>query len=509
MSRSYLGPVLAGIGPTILLSLFLVVWPALVVGQTNDALLNLLLSGGQDESGVLPDAFRSDLSGRSGFWWAIPTTDSPEIEFSQRQFEPATSSLGDGSTATLASETRLRCLYPGKSRTWSWQTAAAVRRSRVSSFTDGTNGGVRLVGSGVGVDLGLRIKEDRTHLEFAGVLPLNRDQGDLPLSTSGWGVRFTPGPGFIFQVSQQKIRSRTRVQTRILSEIVDTGLNADSFVTRMGFRLTPWRPLILEVERLDVSITSGHDLQKIGHELLPKGKLWGWNNALYVSPFAHHDLLLRYTRWDSELTAGSYYQGQRYGWLNSLAGNLESRLIGWRWRLSEHQKIVVEYESNHLEFDGNGEIESWPFTETAVDLLGGEQVVDSEGSVDWERYSLTGTLGSRPRSIALGGSYYDLDPGGSFSTWKTALGGIGHSDFQRHEMDTNRIQMASVLLQVLFPIRSTVVDLAVQQFVWVSATSDEIGQEEPPPGGGNETPAAQSSGWQGGTFLSFRVTYSF
>ena len=485
-------------------------WPALAAGQVPGTMLGLLMSGGADASGVLPDAFRSALSGDAGLWSACPSTECPVLDLERHHLEPLTARLTAGEGATLDRMTTARYVHPLRYRAWDVQVGASLSRAEVSTWADGVDGATSLDGSGSILGASLRARERDLGLEFLVVGPLWRSEPGLPADRAGWAVRLVPDRRLTLYTSRLRTESRSLFGSRVVDDHVEFGLNLGQRTWRVGARAEPWRRLACDLEWIDTVLDPLADITDAHrYELSPEGAHRGWRGAVSCALGGGHDVVFRQADLDTDVEAGAYWGGQKFGWLNYLESSLHSRVLGWRWSPHGPWRLQTEWERSRLDGRGRAKIESWPFTSTVVDLMGLKQIAYGELFLDWDRISCLYTREGRGASLSLGGAYCRISPRATLATWQPAFLVFGRTDYRFRELDVRRIHLGSLLLRGELQLGPDgALHLSLQQFLWV-----DVERSGPVPGGDADEPQDQDgqvrAGWYGGTYLVAGLTWRF
>ncbi len=493
---------------TLVTILLISIWSALAAGQIPEAMLGLMMSGDADASGVLPDAFRSTLSGDAGLWSACPSTERPVFGFEHRHLEPLTKRLTAGEGGAFDRVTTARYIHPFRYRAWDVQMGVSLRSMDVSTWADGIDGATRLGGSGSILGAVLRVAERDHGLEFMAMGPLRQTDSNLPADRLGWGVRFAPDHRLTVQTTHHRTESRTLFGSRVIDDLVECGLNLGRWTWRTGIRIEPWRRFAGELERIDTELYSLTDItDEHRYELSPEGVHRGWRGTLSCDLGRGHEVIYRQSDMETDVEAGAYKSGQKFGWLNYLESDLHSRVLGWSWTPHGPWRLQTEWARSRLDGRGRAKIESWPFTSTVIDLMGIKQIAYGELSLDWDRVSALYTREGRDVTLSMGGAYYRITPKATLATWRPAFLVFGRTDYHFRELDVRRLHLGSLLLRGdvrLWP--NGVLNLSLQQFLWVDVEKggaipdDDLDQPQ-----NNDDQVW--GGWFGGTYLVAGLTW--
>jgi len=484
-------------------ALAVALWSVTAAGQVPGTMLGVLMSGGADASGVLPDAFRSSVSRDGGLWSVCPAVGGPAVELERRHLEPLTRRLTAGEGAAFDRTTTARYLHPLAYRAWDVQLGASLSRADASSWADGVDGATRLDHEGSVLGVSLRAHNRRLGLEILAVGPLARTASGLPGERTGGAVRFAPDRRLVLQASHGLEASRAGLGGRVIDDPVAFDLNAGQRTWRAGIAAGPWRRLACDLAWTDTTIDPLDEITDAHrYELSPTSAHTGWRGAATMDLGAGHDVVLGLAEKETEVEAGACWGGQKFGWLNYLESRLRTRILGWRWASRGSWRIQTEWEWSRLEARARAKVESWPFTSTVVDLMGIKQIAYGELELDWDRVSCLYARESAGTSLSLGGAYYRISPRARLETWQPAFLVFGRTDYRLREWDVTRIDLGALLLKAEVGLGTGgALLLSLQQFLWADVKRIR-GVADGGADGAQDHEESVPDGWYGGTYLT-------
>jgi hypothetical protein len=392
----------------------------------------------------------------------------------------------------------------------------AGRRCAVGGRLSGTNwsatwadssGRIHTGESGPRLDLGARVPELVRGLTAQVTVPAWNPAGGRTAGV-GIGVRWR-GPAFLLT---QAAFERTRVPEVAAFDLYQSPwsvpLNLYSYRYSLDgqARLPAHFALDGSWSHSTYQEAEPRTLEQV-HELAPGGTSrqervtvrWGDDRRTRaLARWSHFDLDLRaVASWGGELWGDfSYARAQVHSWL---AGLEHRRPGGSRW--------LLEVESAHAEGKGRASVETWPFTSTAVALLGVTRIYRAQGSADLVRLhaGFERSLGAGVHGQA-GVSWYDLDTEGVFESWQPVFLVFGKTDDRCDTLDVTRLQLAAVSLEFRAEWGRTGAGLQLQQFVYAHSTK----RPGAPGGPSADDPTARlRRTWPGGTALGFSLRRRF
>lgn len=454
--------------------------------------------------GAIPNAFRSPFDADAG-WWALVR--SPEVWRIDLQYDEAypLSRRLTGSDALVRDRAlRIRLGGPLSGLPGRWWGDFIYEKQDFQTCIDASNTDLELRGHGEQGACGLRYQCPEFGLTLQGVLPAVRGEA-MAGQAGGLGIRWEPGPLAAAQFAQTRQRNDNDVHLQILDTPIRTRLNAIQDANMADVRIGPvhmiemdgsWREALYAY----ADAVSGAEQ----YELLPDGRTLALTGALRLHPWPRHELLARYREVEFDFAAGGYWGGQQFAWLNYARGEQISRMMAWRWACGATGACRIEWETNTLDAKARGSIESWPFTESIVDLLGIRQICRSAGQASWHRLTVAGGRKSGSCDVEVGISWFRMHPRAVLETWRPAFLVFGSADYRRDEMAVEQADILMLQLQVDWRVAASQLQLSLQQLAYGDVREAAVSPSpEPPPPEPHEMPA--ESGWYGGTWLSLAM----
>ena len=151
--------------------------------------------------------------------------------------------------------------------------------------------------------------------------------------------------------------------------------------------------------------------------------------------------LVRWTQFTPDLAGDLAWGGQSFGGIDYARATLESWLAGLETQ-GHGCRSLAEVEHVRLAVRARGELESWPFTSTLVDLLGQRSIFRATGSVEWERWHLAHErpLGRRARGRA-GAEWIEIRPAAEIESWRPAFLVFGKTDDRVDVLSVDRVRL--------------------------------------------------------------------
>lgn len=212
--------------------------------------------------------------------------------------------------------------------------------------------------------------------------------------------------------------------------------------------------------------------------------------------------------WSMEHEGGLFWGGQRYGRLNALRGDGEDLVWSLRWRQSNDMIVLLQTKARRMSAFGRGRVESWPFTETAIDLLGLRQIATAELDLSILSFGIGIDWSPGSHDFGLGFAHHAIALDGFLETWVPGPLGIGRSQFVHRDTDIDRIGVDEIRFrssrrfgryELFWDLRQIV---AMNFHAPPSSPGDDPHEDRPP-----TSPSAR--GWWGGLFLATALQVSF
>jgi hypothetical protein len=480
----------------------------LVATRAAADLVGLLEPGSRASLGLGGDPFRSPLRDECGWWDAAARGRTSEIRsaasipVAARGRDALDLRTGEwrarvGEEWRLGSRTlRLGgdCLAPRSRTTWSggsssFETQQAVNRLEVAG----------------------RLEEAVPGVSLQVTAPIAWERGWSSSGALGAGLRVRFGTRGAAQLGWTRTRHDDAVRISASGNNVTTGLNlaGEQVAGDAGVGLLPW----LSVEagyRGQRWVPQTNAARSDLYSLAPSGFGGLWQTGARLRS-GGTELLVRRTTGDLHGEGDARFDGLRFGRLTYVRGSLRSWLAGATWRGRE-TRVLLEGEQVHGEAVARATLESWPFTDLLVDLLGLRRTALARASLEEWRVHLGAERAGRSGRIRGGVSGYDLRPDARLTSWDSALFGIGALDVTQNPLPVRRVQLAAVSFGATRRLWNSEASVDVRQFVFARAMRDAAA------GGTSSTSTSDSSapvspvssaprahGWVGGTTLTFAI----
>jgi hypothetical protein len=494
---------MAAVVQAVAMLLLLVANPAVVCGQVAGLVLRGFQPGSATVDDALPDAFGSPFADHDGWWSAVRPVLEPEVRARYTNDEPFTRRMTGGDL--LAHDRRLVWDLTGTVPRTGGRLHGAVgwEDQDLRTEINGSKSGAQLRGTGKIARAALRYEWRKPGLTFQISHPVWHDGPVAGLET-GAGLRFEPAAWLGLQVVRTRSLNDQRLAVRILEEPMPmvTNLAEDAWQADARLKPRPWLSL-------EGSWRQGQNEPRtpvtdaFEYQFMPGGKTEVRGATIRLGLRDAHEVVLRYRDIAFDLDAGLHWGGQQFGWLTYGDGFERSRLLSWRWRTARATQVQVEWET--LDFEGKlrASIESWPFTETVVDLLGVRQTGQGALVVDGNRVTGSVEFGLARARFRVGSSWIRLHPQGAMATWRSAFLAFGRADYRFDEMRVERADLVSLLVEARLPAGRWELELSLQQFLYghVVEWSAEGETSAPSAPAGPDQTLPPDSGWPGGTYL--------
>ncbi len=339
--------------------------------------------------------------------------------------------------------------------------------------------------------------------------PVGNGSGDIARSSLGAGVRFRPRAPVAVQCHWEQRRYPEILHTGFFDQAWSASLNLRSDLLRTDGRVILLRGLLWEASALRAWYReAGEAAAPQQYALAPRGSASADQMSLTWTVQRMGTALVRRSRATADVEGNASYGGERFGRLSYARCDLESYLFAIQPASSGPWRAFAEAEIVSLEGKARAKVETWPFTPTLVDLLGHRRICEADGRARWTRWHIAAERGLGAGFAAKAGvSWYDIRPQFVVDSWRPAFLVFGRSDFQRDELEVNRVQLATVSAGASYAAPGWGVDLAVQQFVFARANDDRArgsGDAGPAP-----TQKKSAGGAPGGTRVLVAMTLRF
>jgi hypothetical protein len=174
--------------------------------------------------------------------------------------------------------------------------------------------------------------------------------------------------------------------------------------------------------------------------------------------------------------------------------------------------MLFDYELVHSDGKLRGDVESWPFTPTVIDLLGARRIAKGNMAALWHRAHVGADLAFSPRlKWQMGFGWYDVYPTAVLDSWRPAFLLFGRADEHRDELPFHRLQLIGVSLASQMSLGPLAISFGIQQIIPIRS---EFGETIDPGGdqGGVEAEhvePGEKSMWPNGTTLELYLQRTF
>lgn len=482
------------------LAAMLMIWPALAAGQIVDLLEEVLPPPDLETQGDRPvrllGAFPVSGTGDVRSW---------TVSYARR--EPFTTRATDGLGLFAEQDRSLRLTVPLRRSGWLAGSSVVRSRATTSGWIDDRDSGPRLDGREDRFDAELWLGRGDTWRVRAR-FPVWTEGDDSPRSANGWAAAWTPSPEIGFAYAHSSLELQSRFHAPVIDDFIDFRLNADLTLDDLEIRIDPLPFLTVRVSQY---IGEGEPAKPLlgiaADEMQLWGRMRGTKMKAVVEPSPGLEVAYAGSSWNIFAEGGLYWSGQRYGRLNVLSCDVVEHEMSLTWKARDRVSLRLVYASRDLSCFGRGRMESWPFTETAIDLLGVRQVAEAELDAAFERFSLGAGWTCDAGELAFGWAHHTIRPEGVLDTWIPGPLGIGRTDFVHRVVDAEKITIDEVRLAWRSAVDVVGVFLDIRQFV---AASTELSHDNSPQDPDEPLPEdLPDMGWWGGLFMSAGLTVPF
>ena len=485
--------------------------PSSAAAQTAETALDLLHAGSRQALGLGGDPFLSPLDDECGWWSTVTAPPKGSVALRMQDYSPLPSASGGESGALYARRGALDFSIRQRfgSRTLILKTSV---NSPASEVAFGKEEGRLSLSSGGSAGRGW--------IRLTDPLPGSTLQVEAPL----WSDTVQGAPSRMAVGYRWDLKSCLRIQGTyaqgefplggmgyLLEEPIPFGLNLAVESYDYDLRLMPSQALRIEASAGIAHIAERQD--KLpgteGYEFMPQGRTEDWQFSVFLRMFDRHQLLVRQTRFRMDTDARFYLAGMQFARLSYLRADLESWLLAWDGRLTASTRILGDVEFVHLQGKTYGYVESWPFTDGIIDLLGMQQNVRARGQAHWTRAHLGMAHEAKVGMWECGVNFYDVDPELQMLTWQPVVLGMGWRDVHEYELLGARARLLAVSLGCTIPAFGWELSAGLQQFVLAKSEGDLVDHTEAGGSGSTGGGAPSERPSRGGTFFHLGLSYSF
>jgi hypothetical protein len=481
-----------------------------VSAESGDGLLGILDPGSRSELGLGGDPFLSPLDDDVGWWASGRRLGAAWMEVDVTASIPVTRAWtrGHGNLSSYEPSWTLARSQKFLGRGWLlWSELSSPRWDR--AWQGGSNG-FDLYGSTTRLQIGTRITDLLPGLTTQFTVPVWESEDETRGSRFNLGLRYDLMQRLRVQGTWGRCEHPELLRFDLEGEPWGVSMNLTSDDRRFNGRLL--LPLGFDVEgsfaRTDFGAKRARDVSPAYH-FAPGGRFEGGDAALLWRQTRGYRFLYRWTRKSIDSYGKFSWGGQSFGNLNYVRGALESHLVGAQGRMGKQWRWLLDYERTQLRGESRGQIETWPFTTTLIDLLGprytGKAVLDAR----WTRvHSGLEAKWHDDMVGRLGVSWYQVVPDAHLDTWRPAFLVFGRADEKRTELSVAELQLAAVSVGWRLGFAGFDWDFAIRQFVPVHTERAAHSTPGEPSPSDEDTPSTSPSHgwkWPGGTLFEFTL----
>lgn len=394
--------------------------------------------------------------------------------------------------------------------------AATVQNPSWSTSWRGADGQLRLEGEHARLRLTTRVQSLPLGFAVQGTLPLWDDFGWVDARSIRGGVRWNPRDWICGQVDYGRWTPLGEVQSSLYGAEWRADLNCSAATRHAVGRVVLSRRIELEYARTDARYTHDESVSR-SHifQFMPEGTSSRDELSITLRPTPRTRILARGTSVSFEMEGDAFWGGERFGLLSYAHGEVTSLLLAAEHSSGVGSRVLFDVERARASTDGRARFETWPFTETTIDLLGVRRIFRWDLSGDWTRMHIAAEipLGRAARGSA-GVAWHRLDPTGWEENWSPAFLVFGQTDLKQWRMEIDSADLVTVALGVDRMVRGVRLGLEAQQVVYAGMkqhnASAANGDDDDPRGTDQDTlPPLGSTGWPTGGQVRVSVVRSF
>jgi hypothetical protein len=375
--------------------------------------------------------------------------------------------------------------------------------------SSGSTSNAAVFGHGRDVSAAFRGVWGRAGLSLQATAPIWHE-GSPAGQPAGVGLRVVRGDWCRLQVAGTTTRNHERIDGAILGDRLPMALNLNDDSWQVDARLGPWRRFTVEGNWRDSQYVARDPVVKdLLYQCMPGGDAGSLGGALRFVPRARHEVVLRYREVTFDLDAGLHWGGQQFGWLSYARGNMYSRLAAWKWAVSGGTAVRLEWEDFNVDGRIRASVESWPFTSTVMDLLGGRRIYVGTLAAQADRLTARVDLKVAGARCCVGPTWIRIRPDATWESWRPAFLAFGRADYRYDALRVTRLDLVALLVDAGFSLGPCDIDVALQQFVLGRAEEQPRESVTGGQGAPVDAPDADNSGWPGGTYVQVGVGWRF
>ncbi|ACF14419.1 hypothetical protein Ctha_1965 [Chloroherpeton thalassium ATCC 35110] len=220
-------------------------------------------------------------------------------------------------------------------------------------------------------------------------------------------------------------------------------------------------------------------------------------------------LYLRYSALRLRASADVFYDETKFGKITALEFDAEAYHISADYEAWQRHVFGVGGEHHFWKAYVRARVETWPFTETLIDLLGIRLLGQVKAEVPFEKYFIAYEYRTNPKFLAKI-ELFDIRPDGFAQTWRPEFLVFGITDLKNHVLSVDRILAMQISLGAAYAFSQLELSYRISQLIPIhtqkQTESSELPEPEPSP-----TPTVKSASTKtsGGTFHLLRLDYKF
>lgn len=441
------------------------------------AAFDLLRPGSHGAVGMGGDPFLSPLEDQVG-WWSdlnLHTASGSRVELDTSQPLRA-----GGGTGFESRDLSVQTNVDGRLSRILWNAGIELDRPSWSLGWEGSQGSLSGQGSSGGVDAGIRLGILRSVTwQLRGAA--STSPSTVARAGFGAGVRYQHPSGTAVQAAWERTRTPAVLNSDLYDQPIALAANLVQEKQQVDARWHARYGLVLEgalarTRWLPFEATA----RAPSYQFAPSGT-GAFDQAALRWRRPGAQALLRWTRFAVDLQGDVSWWGEGFGGLDYLHGSLHSWLAAVELTPALRHRTLLEFESARLDARARGEIESWPFTSTLVDLLGQRRIFRLSGSADWQRWHLSQQFPIRRRASGRASvEWIDILPQGQVESWRPAFLVFGKADAQTDPLSVRRVNLAVLSLGATLSVRAFELDLGLEQCVFARALNSSPPASVPP-----------------------------
>ena len=470
--------------------------------------LDVLNPGIARDLGLGGDPFKSSLTDQASWWGDSMQAERTAVAYRLEYFEPIAPRLtrGRGWLRHVGNEIRGASSVPvGNGRLYG---QLGLTHKDQELMVDELGNQYSLAGKGGQGDMLLRLQDLPEGLAFQFSAPLGASSDHMRSMPLGIGIRYGIPDRFIFQASSVRRLYNHALDLEVEDDFIASSLNLARVISSVDARLylgsASWLAYTLRTNKFE-DIDQLTDAFR--YEIIPVGRSTSYELELAVGRKEEFAFLLRGVWLDFDVGGSAYWGGQRFGKINYFKGDHRTGVLAFEKTGGGKNRWLADITLTELRGRVWGKIESWPFTDSIGDLLGGRMTFKGQMRAHWMRFhaGLDRTVGRGRLKVGL--AWYNIFPEAVAQSWRSGFGfPIGSRD--NYSLDTDHLQLGAVSLGGSIPWGAFRLEAEVFQIVFgkIHNTFKRPDDDDDPP---VEGPAAEPGGWFGGTYARVGLRYGF